>query len=414
MHNACKLSVLCVMLLFAHVALQAQDKTETFANPVFAHDWPDPTVWQGDDSLYYSFSTAGTTYAKGRGKFLWSADMVTWDTIPDYVWADETLAQLKQYGNSFWAPQVTRVGGRWLMYLTCYGKSAAETSIVVLTLGSETFPTEQGQHGPWALHGLITGSRDNQIIDTIDPFVTEDPATGQVWLFFGSTGRNYRVELAADGLSLADDAAFTHVAGLSVAEDARRNKVFEGAYLYHHDGYWYYFASSGLYSNHTYNLQVGRSPSLDGVFVSKAGEAMTEGFATMLLSTTAADKDFYGPGHGGEIFTDHAGRSYMYYHCHAKDVPITVPGYTPRALMLQQIYWDDEGWPYFEDGRPLAEELRPTMTASSLESHGIDGINPEAGSTYLTPAGNVVKAPSQGLYLVQRPDGTVRKVYIMP
>ena len=414
MHIVHKLLNLLVLLPLSLGVVHAQGESETFSNPVFAHDWPDPTIWQGDDSLYYTFSTAGTNYAKGLGKFLWSEDMVTWDTIPDYVWTSQTLSQLKQYGSSLWAPQVTRIGGRWLMYLTCYGTSSADPSIVVLTLDSETFPTSEGLHGPWSLDGVITSSKENHIIDTIDPFVTEDTITGRVWMFFGSTGRNYRVELAADGLSLSDSASFTHVAGLSLAEDTKRNKVFEGAYLYYRDGYWYYFVSSGMYSNYTYSLKVGRSPSLDGTFVSKSGDLMTEGHATTILSTNSDDKDFFGPGHCGEIFEDNDGHTYMYYHCHAKDVPITVAGYIPRALMLQQIYWDDEGWPYFEGGKPLAQEEWPNLVDGSF--HDLPFISEEVtneSERAYTLTGQLVKVSSCGFYIVRKSDGTFRKMYIV-
>ena len=414
MHIVHKLLNLLVLLPLSLGVVHAQGESETFSNPVFAHDWPDPTIWQGDDSLYYTFSTAGTNYAKGLGKFLWSEDMVTWDTIPDYVWTSQTLSQLKQYGSSLWAPQVTRIGGRWLMYLTCYGTSSADPSIVVLTLDSETFPTSEGLHGPWSLDGVITSSKENHIIDTIDPFVTEDTITGRVWMFFGSTGRNYRVELAADGLSLSDSASFTHVAGLSLAEDTKRNKVFEGAYLYYRDGYWYYFVSSGMYSNYTYSLKVGRSPSLDGTFVSKSGNLMTEGHATTILSTNSDDKDFFGPGHCGEIFEDNDGHTYMYYHCHAKDVPITVAGYIPRALMLQQIYWDDEGWPYFEGGKPLAQEEWPNLEDGSF--HNLPFISEEVtneSERAYTLTGLLVKVSSRGFYIIHKSDGTFRKMFIV-
>ena len=414
MHIVHKLLNLLVLLPLSLGVVHAQGESETFSNPVFAHDWPDPTIWQGDDSLYYTFSTAGTNYAKGLGKFLWSEDMVTWDTIPDYVWTSQTLSQLKQYGSSLWAPQVTRIGGRWLMYLTCYGTSSADPSIVVLTLDSETFPTSEGLHGPWTLDGVITSSKENHIIDTIDPFVTEDTITGRVWMFFGSTGRNYRVELAADGLSLSDSASFTHVAGLSLAEDTKRNKVFEGAYLYYRDGYWYFFVSSGMYSNYTYSLKVGRSPSLDGTFVSKSGDLMTEGHATTILSTNSDDKDFFGPGHCGEIFEDNDGHTYMYYHCHAKDVPITVAGYIPRALMLQQIYWDDEGWPYFKGGKPLAQEEWPNLEDGSF--HNLPFISEEVtneSERAYTLTGLLVKVSSRGFYIIHKSDGTFRKMFIV-
>lgn len=359
------LSVMLFALLTCGV-LRAEE-TKFFSNPVFAHDWADPDVWQGDDGHYYTFSTAGAKYSGGLGKFLWSEDMVRWDTIPDYVWTSETLAKIKQYGENIWAPQVIKIKNQWLMYISCY-TSESKSAIVVLTLDSKTFPTGEDLHGPWTFHSVLTQSSVSKINDTIDPFVVEDPETGKVWLFFGGVDRVYRVELASDGLSLAEEKpTYTHVAGLKYSDDHSREKVFEASSIYYHDGYWYLFVSSGLYSNYSYSLKVGRSDSLTGDFVDKNGNSLKDGSATTILSTPKSSTDFWGPGHNGGIFNDIEGRTYMYYHCHAKDVPVTVADYTPRALMLQQMYWGSDGWPYFKNGKPIASEESPAYTNSYYE-----------------------------------------------
>ena len=104
----------------------------------------------------------------------------------------------------------------------------------------------------------------------------------------------------------------------------------------------------------------------------------------------------------------------MYYHCHAKDVPITVAGYIPRALMLQQIYWDDEGWPYFEGGKPLAQEEWPNLEDDSF--HDLPFINEEETSeseTAYTLTGQKVKVSSRGFYIIRKSDGTFRKMFIV-
>ncbi len=51
------------LMLFAllSVGILRAEETKFFSNPVFAHDWADPDVWQGDDGNYYTFSTAGTS-----------------------------------------------------------------------------------------------------------------------------------------------------------------------------------------------------------------------------------------------------------------------------------------------------------------------------------------------------------------
>ena len=357
------------LMLFAllSVGILHAEETKFFSNPIFAHDWADPDVWQGDDGNYYTFSTAGAKYSGGLGKFLCSEDMVRWDTIPDYVWTLETLAQLKKYGDNIWAPQVVKIKDQWLMYVSCY-TSESKSAIAVLTLDSETFPTGDGAHGPWSFHSVLTQSSVSKINDTIDPFVVEDPETGKVWMFFGGVDKVYRVELASDGLSLAEEnPTYTHVAGLKYSEDHSREKVFEASSLYYHDGYWYLFVSAGLYSDYSYSLKVGRSETLTGDFVDKNGNSLKDGIATKILSTSKSSTDFWGPGHNGGIFKDIEGRTYMYYHCHAKDVPVTVAGYTPRALMLQQMFWGENGWPYFKGGKPVGTEECPAYTNSYYE-----------------------------------------------
>lgn len=348
------------LLLFGLCAFSTAfaDETRTFANPIFPHDWPDPTVWTGDDGRHYTFSTAGTKRKSRLGQFMRSDDLVAWDTIPQHVWSPETLTTLRQYGSEFWAPQVVKINDRWLMYLTCYF-SAANSSIVVLSFDAPTFPDDKGKCGPWRFEGLITSSTTNGIIDTIDPFVTEDPQTGKVWMFFGSVGGEYRVELSSDGLALAPEARFVHVAGHTIEQDPTRGRVFEGAYLYYRQGYWYYFVSAGNYNDGSYCVRVARSKNIDGQFIDKQGRNMLDGKATAILYTDPASP-FYGPGHNGEIFADKQGQTYMYYHCHKTGLTSTNPGYSPRALMLQRVFWDGDGWPYFKDNYPQGSEVWPS------------------------------------------------------
>lgn len=358
-----QLWILLLFLLMPHcVQALAASGGARFSNPVFAYDWPDPTVWQGDDGRYYSFSTAGATYHGELGGFLYSEDMVHWDTLCDVFVTRETVQQLHTYGSDLWAPQVVRIGGRWLMYVTCYS-SEKQSAIAVLSFDHPSFPSAEGKAGPWKFERIITDSRVTKISDTIDPFVFEDPATHRVWMYFGSTDGNYRVELASDGCSLAQGAEYVPVAGLKVAEDGTRGKVFEGAYLYHRAPYWYYFVSSGRYADWTYAIKVGRSTSAEGPFVDKHGNPMTEGFAEVLMSTPNEEGDFWGPGHNAEIFTDARDRTYIYYHSHAKASGKKIR----RSLMLQQILWDKEGWPYVVGHQPQVSEQSPDLDDYTFE-----------------------------------------------
>lgn len=353
------LSVLCFSLLsiFSFSILSAEDNP-LFSNPLNDRDWADPTVWQGDDGRYYTFSTSGA----GLAHMGISYDMVNWDAS-DEVWDETTAETLRNIGTNLWAPQVTKVNDKWLMYLTCYN-SLYDCSIVVLAFDSPTFPKANGSVGGWKYVRTLVSTTSLGMKDVIDPFVTEDPQTHKVWMFFGSTGGIKRIELTKDGQNLASKAEAIHVAGLDVDVNASRSKVFEGAYLYHHDKYWYLFVSSGYYNDHTYALKVGRSSSLTGTFVDKQGKPMTEGNATTLLSTPNANGQFWGPGHCAEIMLDDEGRSYMFYHCHSRGISSPTDGYALRPLMLQQIYWGEDGWPFFTDNAPQQEEEYPSLFTS--------------------------------------------------
>lgn len=315
-------------------------KTKTYTNPVTTIAAADPTVWR-DGGYFYLYSTMGSSVKK----IYRSTDLVTWTSSGLTPFTEETNSSLVAYGSSRWAPDVIKIGDTWNFYITVRNDSSS--GIAVLTSKSAT--------GPYSLKGRITYSGDTGIKDSIDPEVVVDPGTGKVWLFFGSTGKMHRVQLNSTGTALAEGAEYTHVAGLNNKDVAGRDKVFEGAYLYYRDGYWYLFASAGEYWNETYKIVVGRSESLEGTFLNKDGKLMSEGYSTTILSTPY--ERLFGPGHNGEIFTDSYGDDYIVYHCHDKNAGDN----EKRFLCLQQIFWDKDGWPYFEGGKPVETGLAPVF-----------------------------------------------------
>lgn len=324
-----RLSVFAVLCLLS-LQIGAQDAADgAIKNPVWGPDWADPTVWIGDDGQYYSVATGLRGVARSK-------DLFHWESTEIRPLSREQRQQIHQYGRNLWAPDVAVVNGKRLLYVTIYN-SAEDSNIGVL---KETEP------GQFEFHGLITRGKETGIEDTIDPEVVTDPETGIVWLYFGSVGGIHRIQLSEDGLSLAPDARYEHVAGLTVHQNPSRSRVYEGSYLYNHEGYWYLFVSGGHYGDHTYKLRVGRSATLDGVFLDKEGQQMAEGYATTILSSEENDF-FYGPGHCGEIY-EKEGKTYLFYHCHNKGTENP----RQRPMMLQEILWDEDGWPYFEGGKP--------------------------------------------------------------
>ena len=314
-----------------------------FSNPVWRADFPDPTVWLGDDGVWRAAATGG--------RILVSTNLVDWRNSGRRLFDDELHAKLVAAWRGLWAPCVTRLApnGPFLLYISLFN-GPDNSRIAVYASDSPD--------GPFAGGAVLTDSRETGIIDTIDPFVLRDPDGGKVWLFFGSCGKVHRVQLADDGRSLAPGASYVHVAGRTISESPDRDKVYEGTYLFRRNGWWYLFASRGHYNIGDYAVVVGRSRTLEGTFVDKEGRPMTEGRATPILSSEPGDR-LYGPGHNGEIVGTPSGRTYMFYHCHDAKYPKRNPEsrYNPRPLFLQEVLWDDEGWPYFKDGRPAESDI---------------------------------------------------------
>lgn len=320
---------LAAIVLAATGAMHAQE----ISNPLYGRDWPDPTVWKGDDGRYYCICTNPKRSIVSDDLFHWSRT----NTAPVDM---ESWARMSAVSRHYWAPDVAMVNGRRMMYISLYN-SSEDSNIGVL---------QEFAPGQFQYKGIVTSGRETGIEDTIDPEVVTDPKTGRVWLFFGSVGGIHRVELTKDGTKLKEGARYVHVAGQTVKQCPGRQRVFEGAYLHRRNGYWYLFVSSGHYGDHTYALRVGRSKTLTGTFTDREGRPMTEGYATPVLHSDKGD-NFYGPGHCGEIFKGKDGNDYIFYHCHVRDSKH--PG--GRPLFVSRIRWDKQGWPYVEGGKPATD-----------------------------------------------------------
>lgn len=314
---------------------------KTFKNPVWTKSFADPTIWR-DGNTFYATAT-------GLGSTLRSTDLVNWSGMGGGPYSSSAKSTAQSIGKDLWAPDMIKFGDTWRLYISCVDSGVRN---VIGVASSKTIAK-----GAWQWTGIVTDSNVSGISATIDPEVVVDPATGKVWLFFGSTKKIWRVELNSEGTALAPGAQYVHVAGKNIdkTNDPQRQTVFEGAYLHRHGDYWYLFVSAGQYAAANYKVLVGRSATLDGVFYDRQGRNMTQGVGTRVLYSDKGDR-FYGPGHNGEIFTDKTGQDYILYHCHDSST-----GTETRFLFLQRLFWDAEGWPFMETGKPLEVDVAPVF-----------------------------------------------------
>lgn len=308
-------------------------RSETFTNPVIAADWADPAVWK-DGDWHYSVATGLRTIRRSRNLIDWE------DTRTDPL-TPKARKRLHQVTRHVWAPCVTRLRGKWVLYISLF-VSDPDCRIAALTSDSPT--------GPFEFSSEMIDSRREGVWNAIDPYVLS--VDGRVWMFFGSLADGiHRIELSADGLSVKAGAKPVHVAGVRRPKDKMKH-AWEGSYLHCHDGWWYLFVSGGHYGDHTYYLTVGRARTIDGTFFDCKGRPMVEGLAEPILSSGKGDF-FYGPGHNGEIFASADGRDLIFYHSHVRSFKPS-----ERPTLLQEILWGKDGWPYFKDGRPQKTERR--------------------------------------------------------
>lgn len=324
---------LLILALLTACSIQAQ---HTFHNPVIPTDWPDPTVWK-DGGTYYSVAT-------GLGALRTSKDMVNWTDTKQSPITQQGRDSLKAYSSNIWAPSVTRIGKKWMLYVSLY-KSDSNCRIAVLS--------SKKPQGPFRWEGfLLDGVRDCGVINAIDPYVIVNE--GHVLLFYGSLEDGIHVQhLTPDGLSLAPGSKPKHIGGVRRPKQKFVKEAYEGTYVMKRGGWWYLFCSGGAYYDETYHLSVARSRDIEGPYYDREGNRLTQGKALPILSSRKNDR-FLGPGHNGDVFVMPDGRTFMFYHSHDKTIDKN-----SRPTLLQEVLWDEAEWPYFRGGRPAIKEVYP-------------------------------------------------------
>jgi hypothetical protein len=344
-----------------------------FTNPV--GPWkPDPCFWKGDDGYFYIKGTGRTNTVvrtrnfvnfedTGRTFITDQAQEELFNLYGHYATDDSTYKLQPNY----WAPFVIKIGSNWVMYLAVVERTGTKDApedgtahIVALT--SKT------PYGNFENPVTIVSDGDFNITNTvvwnnvIDPFVYYNSRVNKLYLVAGSSYSIGCLELTEDGLSTvlpkgAGNKAI-RLAGLTVNSDPNRWAVYEGAYVYvrpYNGRTWYYlFASMGDWTTRDYAVIVGRSRlGNDGSYVDKNGTNLITGskpisLTRRILSTESETSTFWGPGHIGGIFETEDGKTWMLYHCHDGN------GEQDRKLFIQELLWDENGWPYFgNDGHPV-------------------------------------------------------------
>lgn len=300
-----------------------------YTNPVIDMDTPDPTMLRAANGYFYLYGTGGNTSVYK------SADMVHWD-YQGYAFPDEKKPAWEP-GAGIWAPDINFIDGKYVMYYSLSVWGGGSTCGIGVAVADRP-------EGPFADQGKLFRSNEIGVHNSIDPFYIED--NGKKYLFWGSFFDLYATELTDDGLGLKDKNEKTKIAG----------NAYEGTYIMKRGNDYYLFASIGSCCeglNSTYATVVGRSPNLFGPYVNKAGEKMLNNKHEFLIQKNDV---FVGTGHNAEIMQDDEGKDWILYHAYQVSNPDA-----NRVVLLDRLYWDNEGWPYVLGGGPAVKAEAPAI-----------------------------------------------------
>ena len=303
----------------------------TYVNPVFQPVLADPTIVESD-GFFYAYGTEDNWGVEGGYHLVpvvKSKNLVKWTFQKDAfvkkpVWKPQ---------GGIWAPDVTVVDGKFLMYysFSTWGDVNPGIGLAIA----------DNPEGPFIDQGKVFNSAEIKVDNSIDPFLFVEE--GVKWLFWGSFHGIYAVRLSNDGLHAEGEkvhVAYNHL---------------EGVYVHKRNGFYYLFGSQGTCcegANSTYHVRVGRSTELLGPYVDKAGNDLLKGeYGELFLKGNDGAKGFAGPGHSAEIITDDEGTDWQLYHAMLKSYAVLSNGTNRRSLMLDKIIWEDN-WPRIEGHQP--------------------------------------------------------------
>lgn len=246
-----------------------------YRNPVEATSHPDPAVLYAEGS-FYLYSTNGSM---GTMPVLTSPDLINWTEVGN---AMPVIADWSVSGRH-WAPEVIKVGDRYLSYYTARRADIAQQAVSVAVSDSPTGPFVDNRSAP-----LVGQQTEGGSIDP-SPFRDTD---GSLWLLWKNDGNAaglpsyiYLQRLSDDGLELRGDPQ--RIVGM---DRPYETYTIEGPSVFVHKGTYYCLYSTGEYWNDSYGVCWASAPTISGPWT-KPGDG------PILVSNDVAK----GPGHGMPI-----------------------------------------------------------------------------------------------------------------
>lgn len=286
----------------------------------------DPALIRTGDN-WYVFSTGDERVAGGTVQIRHSSDGKHWtfagtvfDRIP--AWLSTEVPGV----SNLWAPEIVKRGSTYYLY---YSASTFGSNRSVIALATNTTLNPRDPAYRWVDRGLVHRSVSTDDYNAIDPGIITD-AQGVPWMAFGSFWSGIRMIRLQwpSGLAAPGQGAPLRLADRRVPPNA-----VEAPYVVSRNGWYYLFVSFDFCcrgTDSTYKIAIGRSRSVGGPYVDKAGKSMLQGGGTVILSSSGRK---IGPG-GQSVYGNTL--AHHYYDADANG---------DFRLDLRQLSWGSDGWP---------------------------------------------------------------------
>lgn len=248
-------------------------------------------------------------------------------------------------GGRYWAPEINRIDGRWVIYYAA-AYDAAKLTLRVPGRGRVQpgrmmigYATSNSLAGPWrtgVLHyagqfNNVSSERE-ELVPAIDPSLLDDPATGQMYLYWSDQPHQLWVgELSPSGITMEPQVREV----LQISEpfecDPRdHNCTIEAPEPFEAFGNYYLLYSGASTWDSSYAVGAAVAPSPLGPYVNDSQPILRQGGG------------FYSTGHTSQPVLGPDGNAYILFHARTRP-GVQRPSDT-RYLMLGLLSWAN-GWP---------------------------------------------------------------------
>jgi beta-xylosidase len=289
-----------MLVLASYVKAQYQTNTNSkgadyYSNPIFAGDYPDPSILRDGDTYYMVHSS----FEYYPGLLIWkSKDLINWTPVTN---------ALHKYVGSVWAPDLIKYKNKYYIYFPANNKNYVVKADSI--------------NGKWSdpVEIKVEGIDPGHVVDT----------DGKRYLYFSNGGY---VPLSDDGISVAGEYKHTYN-GWPIPRDwTIECFCLESPKITKHGDYYYLtVAEGGTAGPATSHMIISaRSKSPLGPWENSPYNPIER--------TLSSSERWCSKGHG-TLFEDIKGNWWMLFHAYEN-------GHynMGRQTLLQPVEWTKDGW----------------------------------------------------------------------